>query len=221
MSTSTADIRALTDFSGKRARWLRVFNALGGPFESLVHLDERGLLRAAERRTGLSDFGPEDFRTPLALFMKSLEDEANLTLMGRILARRDVFVLLCNRLQIVDTFRRNPEIEKEVIREPLFIVGLSRSGTSILHEVLAQDPRHRSLLSWEARYPCPLPAGARSPSDPRIRRADFELTLWGRLVPDYRAMHEMGARIPTECGDITRSPCAPALGTVMRPAPPR
>jgi len=203
MSETTADIRSLTDFSRKRSAWLRAFNALGRPFESLLKLDEGGLLRAAQRKTGLSDFGPDEFRAPLAVFMKSLEEEAKLTLMGRILTRRDVFVLLCNRLQIVDAFRRHPEIEKEAIREPLFIVGLSRSGTSILHELLARDPSLRALASWEARYPCPPPEVESYRNNPRIRLADFELKLWPRLVPDYRSMHEMGAWIPTECGDIT------------------
>lgn len=203
MSGTTADIRALTDFSKKRALWLRAFNALGGPFASLVKLDPEGLLEAARRKTGLSDFGPDDFRAPMDALLKSLEEEAHLTLMGRILARRDVFVLLCNRLQIVDAFRRHPEIEKEVIHEPLFIVGLSRSGTSILHELLTQDRRHRTLLSWEARYPCPSPEEETYESDSRIRLAHFELTLWPRMVPAYQAMHEMGGRIPAECGDIT------------------
>ena len=203
MSDTTADIRALTDFSRKRAPWLRALNFFGQPFERFIQLDEAGLLEAARHQTGLSDFGPDDFRGPLALFLESLEQEAHLTLMGRILARRDVLVLLCNRLQIVEAFRKHPEIEKEEIREPLFIVGLSRSGTSILHELLTEDPRHRALLSWEARYPCPSPEPATHETDPRIRRADFELTLWPRMVPQYQAMHEMGGRIPTECGDIT------------------
>jgi len=203
MSETTADIRALTDFSRRRSAWLRAVNALGRPFESLVKLDQAGMLRAAQRRTGLSDFGPEDFREHFESLMKSLEEEAKLTLMGRILTRRDVFVLLCNRLKIVEAFRRHPEIEKEVIREPLFIVGLSRSGTSILHELLARDPRHRALLTWEARYPCPPPEPGNEQWKPRIRLADLEMKLWPRLVPAYRAMHEMGAFIPTECGDIT------------------
>ncbi|MBW2423448.1 MAG: sulfotransferase [Deltaproteobacteria bacterium] len=203
MAETTADIRALTDFSKRRSFWLRAFNALGRPFESLVKLDEQGLLEAARKRTGLSDFGDDDFREPLSAFLRSLEDEAHLTPMGRVLARRDVFVLLCNRLKIVETFRQHPEIADEVIREPLFIVGLSRSGTSILHELLSRDPRHRALLSWEARYPCPPPRPETYERDPRIRLAHFELALWPRLVPAYRAMHEMGAKIPTECGDIT------------------
>lgn len=200
---TTADIRKLTDFSRKRALWARALNRLAARFEPLVRLDHAGLLAAARRQTGLDDFGPDDFREPLEWFTHALEHEAKLTFLGRVLARRDVLVLLRNRLLIVDVLKRHPEIEAQEVREPLFIVGLSRSGTSILHELLTEDPRHRTLLSWMARYPCPPPEPETIETDPRIRLADFELTLWPRIVPAYRAMHEMGGRIPTECGDIT------------------
>ncbi|MCH2173771.1 sulfotransferase [Myxococcota bacterium] len=203
MSGSRADIAALTDFSKNRPRWVRTVNALGRPARQLISLDEAGLLEAARRRTGLSDFGGDDFREPLQVLLRSLEEEARLTFMGRLLARRDVFVLLCNRLKIVEAFRKHPEIADVQIREPLFIVGLSRSGTSILHELLTQDPRHRVLESWEARFPCPPPEEETYETDRRIRLAHFEQTLWPRLVPAYQAMHEMGGRMPTECGDIT------------------
>ncbi|MBB84688.1 MAG: sulfotransferase family protein [Deltaproteobacteria bacterium] len=203
MRENTANIQRLTDFSKKRSTWVRALNALCGPFESLVRLDHAGLLEAARRKTGLEDFGEDEFRAPLEWFTKALEQEAQLTFLGRVLARRDVLVLLCNRLQIVETLRRHPEIEDQPVEQPLFIVGLSRSGTSILHELLTQDPNHRSLLSWEARYPCPPPRSSTYNTDRRIRLADFELTLWPKIVPAYQAMHEMGGRIPTECGDIT------------------
>jgi len=202
MADPDAVLRTLTDFSKQRPLWLRAFNALGRPLERLVALDEERLLEAARRRTGLLDFGPDEFRAPFSAFVRALERDARLTLMGRLLARRDVFVLLCNRLKIVAALRRHPEIAKQVVREPLFIVGLSRSGTSILHELLARDPRHRVLLTWEARYPCPPPDPDRYDSDPRIRLAHLERTLWPRLVPAFRTMHENGARIPTECGDV-------------------
>ena len=202
MSETAADIGALTDFSKKRALWLRALNSLGRPFKSLVKLDDEILLAAARRATGLADFGPGDFRAPLEAFCSSLDAEARLSFAGRLLARREIFVLLCNRLQIEDTLKRNPEIGEQEVREPLFIVGLSRSGTSILHELLAQDRRHRTLLTWEARYPCPPPEQATFTSDARIKRAEFEVRLWPRMVPAYEAMHEMGAELPAECGDI-------------------
>ena len=151
MSESAADIGALTDFSKKRALWLRALNSLGRPFKSLVKLDDEILLAAARRATGLADFGPGDFRAPLEAFCSSLDAEARLSFAGRLLARREIFVLLCNRLQIEDTLKRNPEIGEQEVREPLFIVGLSRSGTSILHELLAQDRRHSSAPFGAAR----------------------------------------------------------------------
>ena len=198
-----ADIHALTDFSRARPAWVRAVNAVLRPFAGRIGLDEEGLLAAARRHTGLSDFGSDDFREPMRVFLRALEDEAELTPIGRLLARRDVFVLLCNRLQIAETLRRHPEIAEQEVREPLFIMGLSRSGTSILHELMAQDPGFRSLESWEARYPCPPPEEATYASDPRIRKAHFELRLWPALVPPYEAMHEMGGRIQAECGDVT------------------
>lgn len=200
---STADIAALTDFSRKRARWARVLNRVAKPLAGAIRLDEDSLVAAAKRRTGLSDFGSDDFWEPLRVFLAALESEAQLTPIGRFMARRDVLVKLCNRLEITETFKRHPEIAEQEVREPLFILGLSRSGTSILHELLAQDPALRSLESWEARYPCPPPTREGYDRDPRIRRAHRELRLWPAIVPAYEAMHEMGGRIQAECGDIT------------------
>jgi hypothetical protein len=200
---SSADIEALTDFSSARPWWVPALNRLLGPVSSRIRLDPDALVAAAKRRTGLQDFGTDDFWEPMQAFLRSLDEEAHLTPLGRMLARRDVMVLLCNRLKIAETFRRHPEIAEQEIREPLFIMGLPRSGTSILHELMAQDPAHRSLESWEARYPCPPPTAATYETDPRIRKAHFELRLWPRLVPPYEAMHEMGGRIQAECGQIT------------------
>lgn len=200
---STADIAALTDFSAKRALWARATNAFLRPFASAIRLDEDTLVRVARKHTGLSDFGSDDFWEPLRVFLTALEDEAHLTPLGRWMARRDVFVKLCNRLEIADVLKRNPEIAEQEVREPLFIMGLARSGTSILHELMSQDPALRSIESWEARYPCPPPESAGYETDPRIAKAHRELRRWPAIVPAFEAMHEMGGRIQAECGDIT------------------
>ena len=187
----------------ERPEWLRNLNAFGRSLLSGggtgVPLDERSLLDDARRSTGLEDFGGDDFLEPLRVLLASLEDEARLTLMGRLLARSDVLNLLENRLQIRETVRRSPEILQIAVDGPLFIVGLPRSGTSILHELLAQDPASRAPLSWEARFPCPPPETATRETDPRIEQADRVFLFWNELVPAYRTMHEMGARIPCEC----------------------
>jgi len=182
---------------------LHRLNALGRDLlasgAAVVPLDEAGLLAEARRNTRLDDFGDDSFREPLLVLLESLENEARLTLMGRILVRSDLLNLLENRLQIEDTIAREPEIAEAPVDGPIFIVGLPRSGTSILHELLAQDPAHRVPLSWEARFPCPPPETASYDDDPRIERCDHIFTFWNELVPAYKTMHEMGGRIPCEC----------------------
>lgn len=192
-----------------RPAWVEQLNAYGAP-EAIVPLDEPSLLDAARAITGLDDFGDDlddldrgGWRKGFAVFVQALRDEADLHLLGRIQARNEVVRTLVNRLQVTATLRRHPEIVDQPVVAPLLVTGTGRSGTSILHELLAQDPAHRVPLSWEARYCCPPPDEASNASDPRVRRAHRDLVLWHRLVPAYKTMHEMGGLIPCECGDLT------------------
>ncbi|MEZ4217838.1 MAG: sulfotransferase [Myxococcota bacterium] len=199
--------RGKFDLSGSHPAWLRRVNAVGRALTGsgahgamAVPLDVASLLAEARANTGLDDFGPDDgWREGLEVLAQSLDREARLTLVGRLLARADVVNALETRLQVEDAYRRDPSIDDEEVAAPLFIVGLPRSGTSILHELLAQDPAHRVPLSWEARHPCPPPEEATYDTDPRIERCEAYVQFWNELVPEYRTMHEMGARIPCEC----------------------
>ncbi|MEO8603044.1 MAG: sulfotransferase [bacterium] len=186
---------------------VRAFNALGGALRGagvpLVRLDEATLLARARRSTGLSDFGDDWFRTPLRKLLDSFEREAALTVLGRVIARSDVTRLLENRLRMTDVRNRHPEIAAETIRRPLFVVGLPRTGTSILHELLAQDPENRVPMSWEAMFPYPPPERATYASDPRIAAVDKHLSGVDRLLPGFKAMHPMGAELPQECVALT------------------
>jgi hypothetical protein len=190
-----------------RPAWVRALNAAGRAAERAgirpFTLDEGALLAEAQRRTGLSDFGDAAFREPLGIFLRALENEASLTLVGRFLAHREVQTWLANRLQLTDTWRRHPEIEGEAPRAPLFVTGSGRSGTSLLHELLAQDPASRVLRTWEALHPCPPPDAATEAADPRVARADREMRLWERIAPAYGTMHENGGAVPQECLYLT------------------
>jgi len=183
--------------------WLQRLNSVGrdlaSPAGHLVSLEPNSLLETAVAATGLEDFGSDDFREPLGVLADSLERESDASLVGNLLARGDLLNLLENRLRVVEAFRVRPELGSEAIAEPVFIVGLPRSGTSILHELLALDPRLRAPLSWEAHSPCPPSADAESWEEEGIRRAENIFTFWNELVPAYATMHEMGARIPCEC----------------------
>jgi hypothetical protein len=171
-----------------------------------IRLDADELLEAAQRSTGLRDFGGDDFLVPYRIFLRACETEAKLHALGRMLVRGDVLTWLENRLRLTDARQRDPAIAQQRIERPIFITGLPRTGTTILHELFMQDPDNRVPLHWEVRLPCPAPEANRYESDPRIAQAEDELQLWNHIVPEYQAMHELGARIPVEDIQIT-PPC--------------
>jgi hypothetical protein len=182
---------------------LRALNASGHLLERFgrlpVALDEPSLIEAAHRLSGLRDFGGEEFREPLRILLRGYEAEARLTLLGRIAARRDTVSLLANRLRLVDDRARHPGIAEERIERPLFIVGLPRTGSTLLHHLLAQDPRSRVAQAWEVMMPSPPPERARYETDPRIREAERQLRWLDRLAPDFKAIHPLGAQLALEC----------------------
>ena len=111
---------------------------------------------------------------------------------------------LVNRLQITATLQARPEIEASPIAAPVFVTGTGRSGTSILHELMTQDPALRAPLTWEMRYPCPPPDPATAATDPRIAMADRDMTAWNLITPEYRTMHENAGHLPNECSQIVQ-----------------
>jgi len=175
------------------------FGALGGIGARLISLQPEKLLQTASKQTGLTDFGSDYFRQPLARLCASLEQDAHLSGLGRMIARQDILRLLRNRLMLEECFRRNPEIGEQRIVAPVFILGMPRTGTTSLHELMALDPQFRVPLSWEAAYPFPPPESASYSSDPRIAKVGAELAQVDRLLPEFRHMHPMGAELPQEC----------------------
>jgi len=154
------------------------------------------LIETAKRRCGLDDFGQGDFFEALSRLFRSCQDEAQLNLIGKIALRTDVLETLCARLQMQRDRQLYPEISRQEIREPLFIVGLPRSGTSVLHRLLAVDPQHRCPLMWEVRSPSPP---TRADEKRRIQRATQSCKFFNWLVPTFRYVHAVGAEIPQEC----------------------
>lgn len=185
-----------------RPEWLATFleETRYWDAKSVVPLDTAGLIEAARRETGLDDFGPDDWREPFEILMRAIEDEGELHFFGRLWTRQEMIQFLKNRLLIEETYRLHPEIEDEEIREPVFVLGLPRSGTSILFELLARDERFMAPANWEFVDPCPPPEAATYRTDPRVPAAHHAITMATRVTPTLKAMHELGAWIPNECG---------------------
>ena len=166
---------------------------------SLVPLQAGELMATARRNTGFDDFGSDEWLQGFHVFLRALDEEADLHLLGRLMTRSDILRWLEARLGIEAAYAQHPEIDDEVIQQPVIVTGLPRAGTSILFELLAQDSQFGSPRNWEMMFPFPPPETASYHSDPRIERCQHLVTQWSRVVPTYAAMHEMGAEIPNEC----------------------
>jgi hypothetical protein len=180
-----------------RPEWVTRINAEGRVLGTgVVPLDSDSLLSTACANTGLNDFGdgdPDDhWRAHFEVLIAAIEKEAELNLLGRLLTRSDLLIYLQNRLEVTAWYKRHPEIAEEVIAQPVFIVGLPRSGTTILHEVLAQDKQFRFVKKWEALFPCPPPQENSYNSDSRIQRGHDLITIQNRISPEWKSMHDVG-----------------------------
>jgi hypothetical protein len=181
-----------------RPDWVATLNTVGRDVgaTALVPLDEASLLEAARQQTGLQDFGDDDWREPFGLLVRDLED-AELTLTGRLLARIDIVKSLVVRLQMSEQERLHPEILEQPVVGPIFITGLGRTGTSILVELIGQDPVLRPALGWEYRHPCP-PSERGRPDPVRIAATAAEIELWHHVTPELPAIHETAVDEPDE-----------------------
>jgi len=168
-----------------------------------MNLSPEQLLNAATEQTGLSDFGDPAFREPLQVLLDSINRNAALNAIGEMAAPAMIQETLVNRLQLVQTRNQHPEIGDGQIRRPIFIVGLSRSGTTALHALLAADPAHRTPLAWEVSFPCPPPEPGIADDDPRIVQTDARIAMLHQIIPEFQAIHAQGAREPQECVAIT------------------
>ncbi|MBP1683963.1 MAG: hypothetical protein H6Q33_106 [Deltaproteobacteria bacterium] len=186
-----------------RPEWVRAVNeegriwAAADMLADVVPLDEASLLDTARRATGLDDFGADDWQEPLRVLLRALEEEADLNLMGRLCTRSELLIWLENRLKIVALVKRNPEIRDVPIERPVFITGLPRTGTSILQEVLWQDPNLRTPLFWETIYP--VESALSGGQDQRaMANGDALITQWIRVTPEIQALHETAGHLPAE-----------------------
>jgi len=197
----------MTDPQLSRPLGLRIFNRAGGALRRvglpIVELDEDSLLDRARRFTGLTDFGDPFFREPMRVLLDAFENEAQLNMLGRVIARTDVVRLLQNRLRMTDVLTHYPQIAAGEIDQPIFIIGLPRTGTTILHELLAQDPANRVPMTWEVMHPWPPPERDSYDSDPRIAILEKHFAGVDRLIPGFKSMHPMGAQLPQECVALT------------------
>ena len=165
--------------------------------------DASALVEQACEATGLADFGEGSHREGLERLVASLRAEARLSALGAQVVPVELRGYLETRLRLVAWRRQHPELGEADVAPPIVIVGQGRTGTTILHDLLAQDPAHRVPLTWEVDRPLPPPETATYQSDPRIAEVQARQDAIDQILPGFKAMHPMGARLAQECVRIT------------------
>jgi hypothetical protein len=168
-------------------------------------LSSKQLVEQARDTTALDDFGADSWQEGLERLVDSLNAEAKLSELGEAVVSGELASYLKDRLEIVAYRKAHPELSKRDVAPPIVIIGQGRTGTTILHDLLAQDPAVRVPRTWEVDRPCPPPESATYDTDPRIAEVDATLEGIDIVLPGFRAMHPMGARNAQECVRVTAS----------------
>jgi len=202
-STSTPPVEYTWRDSELTSPTLRALNAVGNAVKRLGRevpsLAPEGVVRAAVNQAGSGDLGSDSYREPLEVFLRSCGTEAELTTFGRILVTKMLSAALANRIELHRWAAEHPAVRQETIDRPWIIVGLPRTGTSVLSNLVGLDPMARPLRQWEAAHLIPPPTLEGAEEDPRIARTAKELDGLMKLNPPLKAMHPFGATLAQEC----------------------
>lgn len=160
--------------------------------------DAAGLATAAQQKEGLEDWGPLPFEEPLSVLTDSYST-AELNDIGVHILRSGLVHSLRMRLRAQEWIRRNPEITEEVIVAPIVVVGMMRSGTTLLQRLLAVDKRFHCAYGWEVVEVAPrLDYELCTEEDPRIAISEKREATSRELAPELFTIHPMYAREPEE-----------------------
>jgi hypothetical protein len=160
--------------------------------------DTARLAAAAQAKEGLQDWGPLAFDVPLSVLADSYA-AADLNAVGVHILRSGLVHSLRMRLRTQEWFRRHPEIAEETILAPIVVVGMMRSGTTLLQRLLAADNRFHCAYGWEVVEVAPrLDYRWTDHEDPRIAISEKREAMSREMAPDLFAIHPMYARQPEE-----------------------
>ena len=156
------------------------------------------LVAEAIEATGVDDFGAPGWEEGLDRLLDSLVSTAQLNDVGVMVAGDGVVANLSNRLLLEQWRKDHPAVGEQRVERPVVIVGQPRTGTSVLHDLMAQDPANRVPLSWEVERPVPAPRTETYATDPRIEMAQAQFDLVDSIIPGFTTFHEIGALLAQE-----------------------
>ncbi len=152
----------------------------------------------AQRRTGLSDWGEDDVVEPLGRLVDAFDREAGLSPFGRLFVREILIECAQNRLRAREYVRVHPEVRDAPLLPALIVVGMPRTGTTLLYNLLCQDASARPLLGWESLQPA-SPSSGRTWINRRRLKAQWISRSANWLAPSLRWVHPFSVDGPEEC----------------------
>jgi hypothetical protein len=167
-----------------------------------MDIDE--LHASATRRTGLDDFGPDDYRDGLSVLLESYATDARLTPLGEKITRASLRGALVARLLSESGWKQFPGYADVPIERPIFVTGLPRSGTTALHRLLTEDPAHQGLEVWLADVPQPRPPRDTWPDNPVYQAIQAGYAKHHVEHPEFMGVHYMSASTVEECWQLLR-----------------
>ncbi len=161
-------------------------------------LNFKNLKKHASKITGLEDFGDPAHLIGLEMLCNSLKEEAQLNDIGKLAQHARITGILVNRLRFEKDLNNYPEIKNEDILGPVVIVGLPRTGSTMMHRLLSSDSRNTSMIWWEGRNPSRFPSESRGKPIERIKAGKNEVEELLQASPDLMRIHPMDAMAPDE-----------------------
>ncbi|WP_408899447.1 sulfotransferase family protein [Nocardioides sp. R1-1] len=153
----------------------------------------------ATDRTGLTDFGDQEYVEGLHVLLDGYAREAGLTAKGRAKVEGSLANALAARLRTEAAWREHPAHADTSVTRPIFVTGLPRSGTTALHRLLCADPRHQGLQLWLAAAPQPRPRREDWVSHPDFQAMQAQIDRRNAAVPGLKGMHFMAPDVVEEC----------------------
>ena len=151
------------------------------------------MLAKARAETGLSDFGEPEFLEALTILIDSINKDAVLSDIGAAAVADEVHRILINRLRFADDIKKHPEILEEDVVGPIVILGMPRTGTTKLQQMMSADPDVQRLNCWRLLNPAPFPGATPNQEDQRIEYARQSVAMSNRMMPDWKLIHAVGA----------------------------
>jgi hypothetical protein len=180
----------------------RLMNRFGSVLEStgiyLIPMQLDSMIRAAERETGLHDWGDEQYLADMQVLFRSVTENPQMSTLGRYALWDELRKRLRIRLKIIHLHKQHPAMQTQPVTRPLIIIGLPRTGTTLLHNLLALDPQWQAPLLWQMLEPYPLT----DPADQvqaRLRRAQTYARMAAAVSSSLMEIHSVQAEQPEEC----------------------